>query len=557
VKFNPISQLMSFGLGKGGVKQLTSALYLTNKVEWILILGMLIILFLPLLGRILRWPKELDLQENRHLSQPPDFRETAWNDLPHGVDQWWNDRFAFRTQLIPLKEFIWYDLLKVPGKQLVPGLDGHVFFNSMPGDIYQGAQNSTVLDYMGINQLTAEQLSNWTDYLEGKSAWLRVNGIHYLFVIAPNKVTVEERFLPNKIRMAKGKSYLEQLREDVFPKLTQNVDLLDLIPVMIAKEHETGIPMFNRAGDVTHWNEAGFYEGLVAMDNHLRSSFPSMAPFPKDKIELRVSDNDRTVFSCHWKEDISVHAAEEKIVSFRSGNWTDSKCSTADGRNGNLVLFSDSSWKALFKGLNIFSPGGHTAFPYQWEKHRHAHYGLVTFNELQRIVREERPNVIVEAQTERALTIPAMGIPPEFRDAARFARGKPVFSWSADESDTMSDAVREEIEVKEDTFVVNITKENPVSDSLNFIRAPQNSTSVLLIDVEVPAAGTFQLFWSLKKGFCENGPIKEQLEAGRNVKFFPIPIPTGEELRLCVHPGTVTGRYQIRKIEIRATPAQL
>ena len=326
------------GLGINAARPLTSTTCLLKYMEWFLIAGMLLVLFAPL---------AVDLKENRLLAPRPDFRKTAWNNLPHAIDQWWNDRFAFRTQLIPLRESIWLDLLSAPGKQYVRGIDGHLFLNPMPGEKFHGSQNVTVLDYLGINRLTAEQLSNWTDYLEGKSAWLRAYGIHYLFVIAPNKITVQERFLPNMIHMAKGKSYFEQLREQVFPNLTQNVDLLDLTQVLIAKEHETGSSMFSRTRDVAHWNDAGFYEGLLAMDKHLRRQFPDMLPFPEDKLELRASDNDPTVFSCEWKNDVSVHAAEETIINFRSGEWSDSKCSTADGRNGNLVLFSDSSWKGL------------------------------------------------------------------------------------------------------------------------------------------------------------------------------------------------------------------
>ncbi len=162
---------------------------LLNGIEWLLIGGMLLVLCAPIAGKISGWPQEVDLKENRHLAQPPSVRETAWDDLSQSIDEWWNDRFAFRTQLIPLRESIWLDLLGAPGKQYVRGIDGHLFLNLMKGEKFYGLQNATVLDYLGENHLTAEQLSNWTDYLEGKSAWLRAHGIHYLFVIAPNKIT--------------------------------------------------------------------------------------------------------------------------------------------------------------------------------------------------------------------------------------------------------------------------------------------------------------------------------------------------------------------------------
>ena len=51
-------------------------------------------------------------------------------------------------------------LLFYSEKQYVQGIDGHLLFlNPMQGEKYHGSQNATVLDYLGINRLTAEQLS--------------------------------------------------------------------------------------------------------------------------------------------------------------------------------------------------------------------------------------------------------------------------------------------------------------------------------------------------------------------------------------------------------------
>jgi hypothetical protein len=533
-----------------------SASCLLKYSEWLLISGLLLVLFAPLAGKIWGWPQPVDLKENRILAPRPDFRNTAWNNLPHAIDQWWNDRFAFRTQLIPLRESIWLDLLSAPGKQYVRGKDGQLFLNLTKGEKFFGSQNATVLDYLGGNHLTAEQLADWSDYLEGKSAWLRAYGIHYLFVIAPNKTTVEERFLPNWIRMAKGKSYFEQLREQVFPRLTQNVDLLDLTDVLIKKEIETGIPMFSRAGDVTHWNGAGYYEGLVAMDEHLRHYFPGMPLFPAEKLELQKSDIDPTVFSCRWLNDPSVHAVAETVISFRSGDWTESKCSITAGRNGNLVLFSDSSWKAFCGGLESFLPGTHSAFPYQWEHHRHADIHHVTFNELRQIVKEEQPNVVVEAQTERALTIPpGIGVPADFRLAARFARGNSISLLTSKDIDALNGVNIEEISSEGSVIVINATNDDPALRSLMSLRVPKESEFILFIDMDVPDARSLQVFWSGNDTFNENDSINVHMETGRNILFLPIPLTAGEALRLRIDPGTVAGKYHIRKIEIRAAPS--
>lgn len=525
-------------------------------MEWLLIFGMIFILIAPLMGKIVKWPPVKDLKENRALAPRPDVLKTSLNVLPHDIDLWWNDRFAFRTQLIPLREMIWLDLLHAPGKQYIQGLDGHLFLNPMPGELFHGGQNPTVLDYLGIHHLTSDQLSNWTDYLEGKNAWLRAYGIHYLFVIAPNKITIEDRYLPEWIRSAKGKTHLEQLREQVFPKLISQVDILDIRPILASIEQETGRPMFSRAHDVAHWNSDGFLEGLQAMDRHLRRTFPDMPPFPTDKFQLHQMPEDPTVFACLWKDDPTVHGVNDPIIPARTGEWTDSKCSTAEGRKGRLVLFSDSSWKCMCGGLPFFLPSTHTAFPYQWGFHRHADIYHVTFNELQQIVKKEQPDVIVEAQTERAMMIPPdIGVPAEFRLAARFVRGKTLYSLTESGLDGLSVFNIDEISADGDIIVVRATNEDPSLKTVNPLTTPKDSETVLFIDMDAPSAGVLQIFWSEHAEFNETDSYKTPIDAGRNILFLPVTMPTEREQYLRIDPGTSGGIYRIRKIEIRTAPS--
>jgi hypothetical protein len=526
-----------------------------NVTEWVLIFGMLIILIAPAVGKFLEWPPEQDLQENRHLAQHPNFKNTSLQELPQAVDRWWNDRFAFRTQLIPLRELIWLDIFRAPGKFYVRGLDGHLFLNPLPGEKFHDGQNSTVLDYLGCNRLTADHLSLWTDYIEGKNAWLLAHGIHYLFVIAPNKISIEDRFLPDRIRAARGESYLEQLRKKVFPKLTSQVDLLDLTAVMMSLEQETGKPMFSRTGDVSHWNCDGFKYGLMVMDNHLRHYFPDMPAFPEDKLQLQQSENDLTRITCKWDSDPDVHPVEETIIAFRSDGWDDPKCSWTAGRKGHLVLFSDSSWKGFCAGLSAFFPGTHTAFPYQWGQHRHADIYHTTFEELRQIVKKEQPDVVVEAQTERAMMIPPnIGVPAEFRLAARFARGRVLFSLAENRHNSLSGFNIDEISDDGDAIIVRSTSEVPSLNILKPMMISKDSETVLFIDMDAPIAGILQIFWTEHGEFNETDSFKAPIEAGQNILFLPVMMRTERAQYLRIDPGSSAGTYRIRKIEIRTNP---
>jgi len=526
----------------------------TYSAQWLLIIASLVILTAPLAGKLLGWPPEIDLKEFRKLENPPSFHQTPLNQLPKAIDKWWNDRFGFRTQLIPLQEKLWLGILNAPGKKYIQGKDGHLFLNLVLDEGYHTDQSATILDYMGIYQLAPEKLSKWQNYLEGKNAWLDAWGIQYLFVVAPNKTAVQERYLPDRIRKFKGISYWMQLKEKVIPRLTPKVDVLDLTDVLVSREIHSGTPMFNKKFDVTHWNGAGFYEGLIAMDRHLRKKNPDMPPFPHEKFELIQTQGDPPVLYGKWANDHMVTVSEETIVKRRGNDLTDSRCTAVQGEAGNLVLFSDSSWK-VSGGLEPFAPGGHTAFPYQWGRHRHANVYAQTFEELKRIVREERPDVIIEAQTERAMGIPHdLGVPEEFFGAARFARGKPILSLKPGDLRGIAKHHIEPMGSAEDAFEFNATTSDPI------LILPQaifksHVSCMIMIDLDVPAHDKLDIFWSKNQEYHEFDKVSALVEPGRNVIFIPIQMGSDADHYLRIDPGSIPGKYRIRKIEVRWSPA--
>jgi hypothetical protein len=476
--------------------------------EAILIAGMSLILSAPMIAKATGWPPARDLNEHRVLAAFPGTGTTSLGRWPKAVDAWWNDHFGLRSQIVSLYETFRVSWLRAPGQRYFQGIDGHLFLNHR----YGPPLNATVFDYLGAGpRLGPEQIADWTDYLEGKNEWLKAYGIHYLFVLAPNKITVEERFLPEEVRRRKGQSYLEQLRQKVFARLPDDVDWLDLTASLKTGELEEGVPMFKRIGDNSHWNGAGFFTGLKIMDEHLRRFFPQMPPFPEDQISLMPVEGDPTAFSFVWKEDPSIRIAKDSIMLRRRGNWEDPKCSTAEGRKGSLVLISDSSWK-IRTGMKIFLPGGHTAFPYQWGHHRHAAISFISFEELLRIVREEHPDVIVEAQTERELAVP--DIPPEFRYAAKFRRGRPVSEGGRD-------------------------------------TPAENSKVISRVDIEAPGAGTAEVCWRCEEGKPPRNCVQIGLEKGRNVLFVPATVPAGAGCRLFLSSSAVSGRCKVRKFDVR------
>ncbi|MFZ3046540.1 MAG: hypothetical protein WA151_11560, partial [Desulfatirhabdiaceae bacterium] len=139
--------------------------------------------------------------------------------------------------------------------------------------------------------------------------------------------------------------------------------------------------------------------------------------------------------------------------------------------------------------------------------------------------------------------------------SARFARGKTIFLWPINEPDAMFGVNIDGITIESNAFVVNATNNDPALGTKYSVQVSEGSESMMFIDMDAPAAGTFQAYWSINEAYSENDSIKTPLEAGRNLLFLPIPLPKTQKCRLRIDPGTVAGRYRIRKIEIHSTPS--
>jgi len=257
-----------------------------------------------------------------------------------------------------------------------------------------------------------------------------------------------------------------------------------------------------------------------------------------------------------FKDDDSVKVFTDKIVRTLEFDWGASRCSIARGREGSLNLFSDSSWKGMSRpmmGLRGFAPGGHTAFPYQWGRHRHA--GSASFQELRRIVREERPDVVVEGKTER--TFRQVEVPSEFQSAAQFTRGRPIFIWSSDNPGAIVNKGRTVPPVIDDNaFIVHADVGNIILRASRVIKVSKDPRLVLFADLDAPEAGLLKIFWTINGQSFQRGRIVAPLEKGRNVIFLPILLPKETECRLRFGLQNAVEPYYIRKIEIRETSGE-
>jgi hypothetical protein len=141
---------------------------------------------------------------------------------------------------------------------VIGGKDGWYFYT---GDNLQE-------DFMGLLPLKEQQLKTWKIDFVHKRDWLAARGIHYLFVVVPNKQSIYPEYLPDFVQKAKGETRLEQLIN--YLKKDKDVHILDLTPVLRNAKH-TG-RLYGKTD--THWNFYGAFLGYQAIMRQISRWFP-------------------------------------------------------------------------------------------------------------------------------------------------------------------------------------------------------------------------------------------------------------------------------------------
>ena len=106
------------------------------------------------------------------------------------IDDWYNDQFAWRACIIRFYRWVHLAVLHSSIKsQEVPGRGDWVFRRS--------GSWAEMEDYLGVFELTPEEIDRWLEFFEGRVQWAEAHDAHYLEVITPVKAQIHpERMLP-------------------------------------------------------------------------------------------------------------------------------------------------------------------------------------------------------------------------------------------------------------------------------------------------------------------------------------------------------------------------
>jgi len=178
------------------------------------------------------------------------------------LDNYLNDHFGYRELYIYRyhrelkKQFGQFSLNDI----VVHGLNNWLFFNSF----------NLIRDFLGLIPLTDQDLEDWITETNNKANWLNAQGIHYLYIVAPNKQAIYPQYVMRRALLKKGISRYEQMvhkHNETLPNY-----MIDLHSLLKTKSKSESRPLYYKYD--THWNKLGAYLSFQELMQPISAWYP-------------------------------------------------------------------------------------------------------------------------------------------------------------------------------------------------------------------------------------------------------------------------------------------
>ncbi|MBZ0112552.1 MAG: hypothetical protein K8J08_08835 [Thermoanaerobaculia bacterium] len=363
---------------------------MTRSIDWLLLAVFFTVLWLPVLDSVFGLdpaPPVIELRRLARRPAPPTTVERI-EHFPRRFERYYDDHFGFRKTLIRWSNRLRFFLHENPlDAEVVIGKSDWLYFNAGEG---------LVDDWRAIRPFSPDELAEERQQLVNRKHWLEQRGIHYLFVIAPDKHSIYPEFLPSSLRRAATRDRTDQLIDSLVH--TTDIEVLDLRPVLRAAKTEVNVYPSNDS----HWNDRGAYIAYTEIQRRIAQWYPTAAPLPEDAFEITLqrrqgdlarmlSLEDSLLASVEWWQPRNMRAQRIDAGS-RPPGAADRRMifEIPDPTLPRALMFRDSFAEKLQPFLN--------------EHYRHIAYYWTNFRP--KVVLAERPELVIEERSERLAVAP-------------------------------------------------------------------------------------------------------------------------------------------------------
>src|SRR5712671_146857 len=241
---------------------------------WPMILLFGVLLLVPAVAQLAGFGRSTG--ENRTLAPFPKlnkFKDLA--DLSRASENYVNDRFGLRSQLVHANSLLHYRLGISTSKDVVIGKDGWLFYTA----------DRILEQHTGADVFKPDELDKWVRQIEADRDWLEQRNIAFYIVAAPDKNTIYPEKLPDYPRPRNATTRLDQLSSRLERSTLEFIN--PKAALLAAKQNNVQVYF---EGD-SHWTQRGAFIAYEMLMERVRKKFPNIIPKTIDDYSVSVDED--------------------------------------------------------------------------------------------------------------------------------------------------------------------------------------------------------------------------------------------------------------------------
>lgn len=271
---------------------------------------------------------------------------------------------------------------------VIQGLDGWLFYNDF----------NLIKDFFGLVRLNDQDLDAWLLQANEKARWFESQGIHYLYIVPPNKQAIYSQYVMKHALIKKGYSRYEQMVQHSQEKLPEY--MVDLHSLLRAESKDK--ELYYKLD--THWNSRGAYIAFQEIMARIatwysKEKFVTTFEFENDKTR-NTGDLARLIMQTDLTDTYpqlkkikkcrpTSHHPSYDLSNINQTPGRVSSTETCADKNLRIVVFRDSFFSAL---KPLFSQN-FAEIVFLWKNYDHQ-------NVLE-ILDYFKPDIVIEEVVER------------------------------------------------------------------------------------------------------------------------------------------------------------
>lgn len=340
------------------------------------------IVFYPFLANL--FASNTELLDNRPLKAKP--TELSKN-FAREFEDYYNDTFAGRKKLLKKYGKIQYKL-GIDNGITIQGQKGWAFYDSA-----KVPDGYTLIDYFGEVRFEEDELKQMASGVEKAREFYAKQGIDYLIVVAPNKEAMYSEYMPERLQKQRKS---DKSRMDLAVEYLQKHTKVKIINFKNAlMQAKAAMPMEIYFPLDSHWNEVGGYVGYCAMADYLNKFGYRLPVIPLKPEMVSVAGAQ--------KSDLDVSGVKDTNYRVRFMNEMPVTC-LRDENHGFMLAYENPQApvkKTLFMIRDSFGMGLVPYLNKVFAKTVYAHNGHNKRPQLEALIKEYRPNIMVDELVER------------------------------------------------------------------------------------------------------------------------------------------------------------